>query len=125
VGAIWSAASGTARYTGCDVAGVSTSIHCNYTLTATIQSAPGVTNGNVDLTCDMTQGGTKICHIHGSTAAHYINPPDARLILTHSGTLRTTNATGFCPLGNGGATTMTQHTFTLTSANAPRITRLP
>jgi hypothetical protein len=123
VGSQWSAASGTLRFTNCNIAGVPTNAHCNYTLTA-MNQVGSATLGSADVTCDLTQGGTKICHVQGGTPAHYINPPDARLILTESGTLRTTDGVGSCPLGSGGATTLTQQTVTLTSANAPRITRL-
>jgi hypothetical protein len=123
VGSVWLAASGTVRFTGCTIA-FTTEFSCSYTLTAVNQTLP-VTNGNLDATCDVLQGGTKICHVHGSTPVHYINPPDARLILTASSTLRTTNTVGNCPLGNGTAATLTQQTWTLTSANAPIITRRP
>jgi hypothetical protein len=123
VGPVWSAASGTATFNGCTIAGIPTGVHCSYTLTAATQTLP-VTNGNVDVTCRAYQGGTNICHIHGATPGHYINPPHARLILTHSNTLRTTNSVGNCPLGVGNAT-LTRQEFTLTSANAPIITRRP
>jgi hypothetical protein len=126
VGTIWTAATGTVKFTNCVFFSAPTGVHCNYTLTAVSQLALPVTNANVDITCRMYQGATNFCHIHGSTPAHYINPPDARLILTHSNTLRTTNtAAGSCPLGNGGPTTLTQQTWTLTSANPPSITRRP
>jgi hypothetical protein len=126
-GAIWvGAASMTATYTGCTVAGITTHHHCAFTFTAAAQSVPTVTNGNLDVTCDMTQGATKLCHFEGSTAVHYITPPDARFILTESATLRTTSVPpGNCPLGNGGATTMTQQIITLTSPNPPTFTRRP
>jgi hypothetical protein len=124
VGALWSAASGTARYTGCTFSGIPTGFHCNYRLTVVAQTLP-VTSGHLDVTCDITQGATKICHIHGATPVHYVNPPDARLILTHSNTLRTTNGTGSCLLGNGTTMTLSQQTWTLTSANPPIITRRP
>lgn len=124
VGTVWAAATGALRFTGCTITGIPTQITCTYTLTAMTQTLP-VTNVNVDATCDALQGGTKICHFHGSTPAHYVNPPGARLIATHSNTLRTTNAVGFCPLGSGVAMTLTRQTFTLTSSNAPVFTRRP
>jgi hypothetical protein len=126
-GTIWKAASGTLRFTNCNISGVPTNAHCTYTLTATGQSVSSVTNGDVDLTCDLTQDpATKVCHIHGSTPGHYINPPDARLILTESSSLRTTSVPpGNCPLGNGGATTLSPQTFTITSAIPPILTRRP
>lgn len=125
VGAVWSAASATQQFTGCIFSGVVTNIHCRYTVTAVGQSTPSVTNSAVDTTCDMSQGGTKLCHIHGTTPAHYLNPPHARLIMTASNTLRTTNAVGACWLGHGGVLGLSQQTITLTSPNAPIITRLP
>jgi hypothetical protein len=84
-----------------------------------------VTNGNVDLTCDMTQGGTKICHIEGATPGHLIDPPDARMVVTHSSGTRSTHVPpGSCPLGSGPLTSV-RYTVTFTSANPPDITRRP
>jgi hypothetical protein len=125
VGAIWDAATGAVAFSGCTVAGVATTIDCSFTLTATGQSTPAVTNGLLDLTCNYSQSGTKICHIEGSTAVHYINHPDPRLTVTTSNTLKTTNAVGNCPLGNGGTTHLSEFAFTMTSANPPTITRRP
>jgi hypothetical protein len=125
VGAIWDAATGAVTFNACTIAGVPTTVNCSYTLTATGQSTPAVTNGLLDVTCNVVQGGTKICHIEGSTAAHYINHPDPRLTVTTSNTLKTTNAVGSCPLGNNGTTHLSEFTFTMTSATPPTITRRP
>lgn len=99
-------ASGTATFTGCRLGGVATHVACNFTLTAQAQTAgthPLVTNGLVDVTCAVTQGVTKVCHIDGSTAAHYRNPTEAngirgQLTLTATNTLVATHGTVDCPL---------------------------
>ncbi len=136
-GAIWSAASGTAIFTGCKLNNINTGVHCNYTLTASawVVGPPAVTSGNVDATCNVYQGGANICKIEGTTPGHYINPNPGTgsLILTHSSTLRTTNGpVGTCPLNPGEPATLTTQTFKITTATGgpvphtgPVITRHP
>jgi hypothetical protein len=137
VGAIYRAVTGHGDYTGCSIASVSTAVTCDYTLTATSWAAgpPAVTSGNVDLTCNVTQGGTKICHIEGQTASHYVNPTATafgKFVMTESSTLKMTNAVGSCPFGNNVTETLSMHTWTITNATGgpaahtgPIITRHP
>jgi hypothetical protein len=120
-GTIWDAATGEATFNNCSIAGISTAVNCTYTLTAQTWSAgpPAVTSGNIDATCNVTQGGTKICHVEGQTAGHYTNPTATSfgtLVLTESNTLKTTNATGSCPLGNNTNVTLSQQDFKLENA---------
>jgi hypothetical protein len=125
-GAVWSAMTVTVRATGCTIAGIPTAQHCTYTFTATAQPVPPVTNGISHTTCVLSQGATKICHIEGTEAAHYIGHTDPRLTLTHSTTLTATNVPpGNCPLGHGSPVTASHYTVTLTSPVPPTITRRP
>jgi hypothetical protein len=137
VGTIYRAVTGHGDYTSCSIAGVSTAVTCDYTLTAAtwIAGPPATTSGNIDLTCSVTQGATKICHIEGQTAGHYVNPTAAgfgKFVLTESNTLKTTNATATCPLGNNATTTLATQTWTITNATGgpaahtgPILTRHP
>jgi hypothetical protein len=125
VGATWTAASGTVRFTTCNIGGIPHNVHCRYTLTATGQSVPSVTNGNVDVTCDVNLVANKICHIEGSVPGHYVNPPSPRVIITHAASgLTPTDVSGdSCPLSP--PVTLTTLTFNLTSGSPPIITRRP
>jgi hypothetical protein len=124
---------GTATFNPCTIAGQSTFIHCNYSLTGTAFAGAtlgGVTAGNLDVTCEARlSAGTqlKLCHIWGSTPISYTNPTVAggtgRLTLTQSSTLNVSNggATS-CPLGTGNAT-LTETGFTTTVGSTPILTR--
>jgi hypothetical protein len=131
VGATWAAASGQIHYNGCFFAGTSWTINCGYTLTAQTQPSAGVTTGNLDVTCDITQFGAKLCHIENHNPglhAQYTNPSGGvggRLTVT-TGIVRLTNPpTGSCPLGNGDTLHLTHQTFGITSpaGGGPIITR--
>jgi hypothetical protein len=125
VGTVWSALSGSTRFTGCTIAGITTEQNCTWTFTAT-GHLPPVTNGISDTTCETTQGATKICHFEGSQPAHLIQHGDMRLILTESLTLTATSVPpGNCPLGNGVLATTSQSTETFISFNPPTFTRRP
>jgi len=117
---------GTATFTGCLLSNIPTHVHCGYTLTGSTQPSAGVTTGDVDVTCDVSQFGTKICHIAGSDHGIYTNPVSGvgSLTLTTGGNLRTSNPpTGTCPLGNGDLAHLSETTFRTTSASPPVITR--
>ena len=119
------AVSGTATFSSCTLAGISTGVDCGYTFTGTSQSG-SVTSGNVDLTCGVYQFGAKICHIGGSMASSYTNPVGGAgvLTLTTGGTLRSSNPGGFsCLWSPGDLLHMPHLRFRTTSANPPVITR--
>jgi len=121
---------GTATFTGCLLSGISTGVHCGFTLTGTTQPTTAVTTtGDVDVTCDVTQFNTKICHISGSDHFIYTNPVAgvATLTLTTGGNLRTSNPpTGTCPLGNGDLAHLSETTFRTTAGtSAPILHRTP
>ena len=126
VGAFYSV-SGTATFNSCVLSGITTSVACGYTLTGTAQDGTGmgsVITGSVDVTCDVTQFSTKLCHIEGSTSGTYTNNVPGVLTIATSNTLTLTNGgAGTCPLGNGDKGHLTHLTFTTTSANPPTITR--
>src|SRR3978361_852185 len=54
VGAVWTAITGTASFTGGRIAGIPTQVACNYTFTAVawVAGPPAQTSGNIDVTCD-------------------------------------------------------------------------
>jgi hypothetical protein len=119
-GAIWSAMSGTATFTGCRLAGITTTMDCPYVLTASSFSA-GVTSGNLDVTCDVYQGGFNICHGVGPVPGSHTNPSGgakgflkwlAGAIVMHwlNGRL------GTCPLSPGENSSETGFTFNITAA---------
>ena len=122
----------TDTYTGCRTAGIASVITCSSTFTGIAWTAgpPAVTSGSLDRTCNLTQGGVKVCHIEGQTPGSYTNPSGAtkgRLSLAFSTALRTTNGpAGNCILGNGDTLTVTMETMTVSSAgNGPVLTRTP
>jgi hypothetical protein len=119
---------GTVTFTTCVLSGISTHVDCSYTLTGAALDGGNVmgsvVTGNVDVTCDVSQFGTKLCHIEGSTPGTYTNSTPGVLTVATSNTLTTTNGpVGSCPLGNGDKGHLTNLTFTTTSANPPTITR--
>jgi hypothetical protein len=81
---------GTIVFGGCKALGPNWYVDCSYTLTGTLFASP-VTNGNLDMTCRAGfTGAGPICHIAGSTPAHYTNPNGAtagKLTLTASASL--------------------------------------
>jgi hypothetical protein len=139
VGAIWTAATGSAQFTGCTMAGVSATVTCNYSGTATSWGAgpPAVTSGSVDVFCTSIQGGNPVCVTEGQTAGTYHNPngvTNGRGTLPASATVKATNGPGgACPLGNGDNMSLTAMTLTLTAASGgpssphqgPILTRTP
>ena len=139
VGATWTGATGTVTFTGCRLAGITTSVTCTGSLTGTtwIAGPPSVTSGSGDTTCNVTQGGIKICHIEGTAPGTYTNPSggtNGKSTVLASTTLKTTNpASGTCPLGNGDSASITSATATITAATGgpgplhqgPIITRTP
>jgi hypothetical protein len=132
VGATWSGLTATGTSQGCFWGGISTQQTCSYRLTAATQTGTGtITTGNMDVTCDITQFGTKICHVENhnpSLHAQYTNPSGGvggRLTVT-AGSLRVTHpATGSCPFGNGDTASLTHQAFVITNpaGGGPNITR--
>jgi hypothetical protein len=122
------AVSGTATFGSCFLSGITTTVDCGFTLTGTSQPVTRVsTTGSVDVTCDVSQFGTKLCHIEGSVHGTYTRTAgagDGVLTLSTGGSLNTTNPpSGSCPLGNGDRAHLSELTFTTTSANPPVIHR--
>lgn len=118
VGPAWAAATGKATYSPCNLAGISVTATCTYTITANSWAA-GVTSGNADVTClsEVNPSGSIICVTHGPTAGTFTNPSGstpARGTLTASSTVRVTNGASSCPLGTGLAT-LSEGTYTVTN----------
>jgi hypothetical protein len=108
---------GTVTYPNCSL-GVSVDIGCTYTLVPTGHSGtvPNVTTGTMVMTCIVSlTTGTALCHIQGSTPAHYVNPVLAsstvgRVTLTPSSSLTVTNSSGLsCSFLLGTFTSATGH----------------
>jgi hypothetical protein len=121
-GTLYTGATGTVTFSPCFISGIPTHVGCTYSLTvsaAATGTTPPTFDGNADVTCDVTQFNTKICHIEGQTAASYTNPEGAfgKLVLSHSNTLTVTSPAGAsCPLGSPEQATLTTQTFTITNA---------
>jgi hypothetical protein len=129
VGVIYSV-SGTATFDGCRLSNIVTTVDCGYTLTGATQDGAGMGStitGTVDVTCDIAQFNTKLCHIEGSLPGSYVNnTPGVLNIGTNASGLTLTNGpAGSCPLGNGDTGHLTALTFVVTSAGSPTITRTP
>lgn len=110
--------SGTVILTSCVFAGSPSSIHCNYTWTATTVVQPIVT-GNVDWTCGIYISNTKLCHLHGVDHVVYTN--EAATWTFTTSIWRTTGAN--CPYGSNDSLHVPHMHFRITSANPPTITR--
>jgi hypothetical protein len=118
---------GTVTYSPCFLNGITTTVACGYTFT-TSAAGPVVFHGNLDVTCDVTQFSTRICHIGGQATAAYHNPEPAgvsgRLTVLHSNTLFVSNSGSHCLLGtSNNPMTVTGQTFSTTSANPPTLVR--
>jgi hypothetical protein len=134
VGVIYSGASGTLTLNGCSLSGLPTSVGCDYTWTLSTDTG-GIKEGTADLTCSITQFGTKICHVEGPAPVTHFDPvPPSGFevwIIHDSSGLKTTNGPGgTCPLGAGEPAHITKLTMTTTSATGgptphlgPRFTR--
>jgi hypothetical protein len=71
-------ASGTASFSGCDIAGVRTYVvACSRWDLRASTIAGGVTNGTLTVACTISVGGNAICTITGTLTARYTNPPGA------------------------------------------------
>jgi hypothetical protein len=106
-------ATGTIVFDACRLAGVLAFVHCDYVLTGNTYVAPTV-SGNWDITCNVVQFSTEICHVEGRTAVTYTsNAGDGRLSVPTSNTLIVTvGSGGDCSrLGTGNAH-LTPLTFT-------------
>lgn len=131
---------GTATFPLCNVtSSLTTDLHCDYTFTgvAWANVTPAVTSGVLDLTCveKITIANLPICHIGGSTIAHYVNAttsgpwPVGRFTWTtptQPFTLVASNSsdkscTSFLGVPTGGTTPVTpsEATFTLTTPGTP------
>lgn len=122
--------SGSWSYNSCSFAGVSTAISCGYSFTGTAQDGSGAgatTTGTLDVACDMTQTGTPLCRFVGTWPGKYVNGGSTGVLsLNTGGSIRATNATsGTCWFGNGDLMHFSATTYTVTSANAPFLTRTP
>jgi hypothetical protein len=123
-GAVWTAAaSGSAQFTGCSLAGATVAVTCTYTGNAATWAVgpPTVTNGNVGVFCTSTIGGALLCITEGSTAGSYTNPAgttNGHGTLPASSSVTVTNGPGgSCALGNNSTVSITPMTLTLTAAS--------
>jgi hypothetical protein len=136
VGATWPAASGTAVFAPCSMAGQTATAHCTFTVTAVSWTAgpPATTAGFVDATChsSLTAGGPVLCVTRGAPPGSFKNPTaptKASGTMNASSVLTITNGAGAsCPFGTGTAT-LSETTYSITTANGaglgPIITRTP
>jgi hypothetical protein len=122
---------GTLTLAPCSHQGLSSSIHCSYTMTGvnfTGSTLGGVTNALVDLTCDerlTTAPGWALCHINGTVPAQYSNPTVAggtgRLTFHHSTALTQSDlGMGICQ-GGTAVVTWDDHVLTTTTSDTTPI----
>jgi hypothetical protein len=136
VGSSADLATGTITFSGCTLSGIPTHVACGYTLTGTALDGTTVVTGTAAVNCSVTQFGSEICKIEGTTPGNYTNPVNpstfGKVSVPASSTLRTTNGTaGSCPLGVNEPSSLTAQTFTISSATGgattphlgPRISR--
>ncbi|HET6505456.1 MAG TPA: hypothetical protein VFG42_01590 [Baekduia sp.] len=134
-GAVYSI-SGTITYTPCSLIGNAAEMGCNFQWTGATwtDGAPAISSGAVDLTCvyRLATTGTPICHIAGTTPAHYYNPTatvPGRFTFTASTTLVATSASGTScsafgvPSGGSAPVGLNENTITIGSvATSPFLT---